>query len=138
MQNVRPYKESYSFIPKLFNPGKNVHFWAIISILIIILYWHLVWRWTIFNISMTGLHGKKVLQMKKYHFHKWLWVPFLKTKIIWQDLAQLWPKTEFQWCQIVLKSFQKCVILWSQICRICFSNIETVMWVPPLHWGKSV
>ena len=31
---------------------------------------------------MMSLPGEKVLQMKKYDFHKWLWVPFLKKKYL--------------------------------------------------------
>ena len=48
-----------------------------------------------------------------------------RKKNIWQDLAELWPKTEFQGCQIVLKIKKKNgligspkVILWPQICWI--------------------
>ena len=50
-------------------------------------------------------------------------VHFLK-KMVWQDLAELWPKTELQGSKLFLKSFQHwiCwgskVILWSQIWRI--------------------
>ena len=32
-----------------------------------------------------------------------------ETKLIWQNLAQLWPKTKFQGCQIFHISFQEWV-----------------------------
>ena len=56
---------------------------------------------------MMGLSGKKLLQMKKVLFPQMIMGAFSEQKIIWQDLAQLQPKTDFHWCQIFLKSFQK-------------------------------
>ena len=81
------------------------------------------------NISMMGIPGEKILQMKKVPFHIWLWVPFLK-KLIQNDLAQLQPTRDSNGANLFSNIFKNgflggpTIILWSQIYKICFQQCQ--------------
>ena len=90
---------------------------------------------TLIEYLHDGLTCEKVLPMKMYHFHKWLWVPFMK-KIVGKIWTSCGPKQNFSGAKLfskVLKMYSYGVnklFYGLKYIDYFFSNIETVTWVP--------